>query len=186
MEATPASLLHRLREPSDGEAWRRFVKIYTPLLYHWAERWGLQSQDAADLVQDVFVVLLQSLPKFRYDPQRSFRAWLHTVVRTKWCDWQRRRGRAVFEETGLSGVETTPEWTAREELEFRSHLIGRVLQLVTEEFGETTVAAFRSTAIDERPAREVAAELGLTENAVYLARGRVMRRLRTELDGMWN
>lgn len=186
MEATPASLLYRLREPSNDEAWRRFVNIYTPLLYRWAERWGLQSQDAADLVQEVFVVLLQSLPKFDYDPQRSFRAWLHTVVRTKWCDWHRRRGRVVVDDAGLSGVESTPEWAAREEAEFRSHVIGRTLQLLAEEFGPTTIAAFRATAIEGRSASDVAAELELTENAVYLARGRVMRRLRMELEGMWN
>ena len=84
MESTPASLLLRLRQPSDEEAWKRFVRIYTPLLWHWAERWGLQADDAADLVQEVFVVLLKSLPTFEYDRNRSFRAWLHTVVRTKW------------------------------------------------------------------------------------------------------
>ena len=186
MESTPASLLLRLRQPSDEEAWKRFVRIYTPLLWHWAERWGLQADDAADLVQEVFVVLLKSLPTFEYDRNRSFRAWLHTVVRTKWCDWQRRRGIAVAGDAGLSGVETTPEWAAREESEFRSHVIGRVLHMLTDEFGPTTIAAFRATAIDERSAREVAAELGLTENAVYLARGRVMRRLKTELEGMWS
>lgn len=186
MDSTPASLLYRLREPSDDEAWRRFVKIYTPLLYHWVERWGMQSQDAADLVQEVFVVLLQSLPKFVYDPQRSFRAWLHTVMRTKWCDWQRRRGRAVTDDAGLSGVEASPEMAAREEAEFRSYVIGRTLQLLEEEFGVKTISAFRATAIDQRAARDVAQELGLTENAVYLARGRIMRRLREELDGMWS
>ena len=186
MDSTPASLLLRLRETSDEEAWPRFVKIYTPLLYRWVERYGLQPQDSADLVQEVFIVLLQSLPKFVYDPQRSFRAWLHTVVRTKWCDWQRRRGTAVTDDAGLSGVEAPPELAAREESEFRSYVIGRTLQLLEEEVGTKTIAAFRATAIEQRSARDVAQELGLTENAVYLARGRIMRRLREELNGMWS
>lgn len=186
MDSTPASLLYRLREPSDQEAWRRFVNIYTPLLYHWVQGWGSQAQDASDIIQEVFIVLLQSLPKFVYNPQRSFRAWLHTVVRTKWCDWQRRRGRVVTENSGLSGVETLPDWAVREEAEFRSYVIARTLQLLEGEFGAKTISAFRATAIEQRVARDVAQELGLTENAVYLARGRVMRRLREELAGMWN
>src|ERR1700730_18807813 len=79
MDRTPASLLEQVRNPADQEAWKRFVRLYTPLLFHWAHRIHLQDQDAADLVQDVFTVLFQKLPEFRYDPARSFRAWLRTV-----------------------------------------------------------------------------------------------------------
>lgn len=148
---------------------------------------GQSGDDAADLVQEVFVVLLRSLPKFNYDSDRSFRAWLHTVMRTKWVDWQRRRRREPANDVGLSSATVDDEaLIAIEETEFRSQLIGRALELLSEEFGPATIAAFRATAIDSRSPRDVAAELGLTENAVYLARGRVMRRLRTELDGMWD
>ena len=76
MSKTPASLLDRLRRPAQPEAWRRFVELYTPLLYYWARCVGPASPEAADLVQDVFVVLLQKLPEFTYDRHRSFRAWL--------------------------------------------------------------------------------------------------------------
>src|SRR5215469_10776017 len=88
MDITPASLLDHLRNPADQAAWKRFVQIYTPLMYHWAHRIRLQDQDAADLVQDVFTVLVQKLPEFRYDRQRSFRAWLKTVLLNKWREQQ--------------------------------------------------------------------------------------------------
>jgi RNA polymerase sigma-70 factor (ECF subfamily) len=106
MDTTPASLLERLRQPGERHAWDRFVDLYTPLIYSWACRMGLQAEDAADLVQEVFIVLLHKMAEFHYDPQRSFRAWLRTVVVNKWHDIRRRseatlRGGAA---DGLSGV----------------------------------------------------------------------------------
>ena len=187
MDSTPASLLFQLREDSNEEAWTRFVLLYTPMLYRWAERTSQSKVDAADLVQEVFVVLLRSLPSFSYDGSRSFRAWLHTVLRTKWCDWQRRHRRLPANDAGLSGAADDQSKTIEiEDAEFRTQLISRALELLTDEFGETTILAFRRTAIESRSATEVATELGLTTNAVYLARGRVMRRLRIELEGMWD
>lgn len=78
---TPTTLLNRLRSPGDRDAWAQFVHLYTPLLYHWVRKLGLGTTEAADLVQDVFVTLLRTLPTFEYDRQRSFRAWLRTVTR---------------------------------------------------------------------------------------------------------
>jgi RNA polymerase sigma-70 factor (ECF subfamily) len=91
MNPTPVSLLERLRRPDERAAWDRFVELYTPLLYYWARRAGLQESDAADLVQDVFALLVQKLPEFTYEPGRSFRAWLHTVTLNKWRERHRRR-----------------------------------------------------------------------------------------------
>ena len=73
MTKTPSSLLERLRQPFEPESWARFVSLYTPLIYAWARRVGLQEEDAADLVQDVLVTLLKVLPTFNYDRQQSFR-----------------------------------------------------------------------------------------------------------------
>ena len=81
---TPASLLERLRQPADPAAWSRFVELYTPLLYGWARRVGLPEQDAADLVQDVFVQLVRKLPDFTYDRHKTFRGWLRAVTLNKW------------------------------------------------------------------------------------------------------
>src|SRR5947207_15381474 len=92
MTKTPASLLERLRQPFEPEAWSRFVALYTPLIYSWARRVGLQEPDAADLVQDVFVTLLQVLPTFAYDRRQSFRKWLRTVTLNRWRKDRNRPG----------------------------------------------------------------------------------------------
>ena len=71
MTKTPSSLLERLRQPFEAAAWEQFVSLYTPLIYSWGRRVGLQEQDAADLVQDVFVTLVQVLPTFTYDRHKA-------------------------------------------------------------------------------------------------------------------
>jgi RNA polymerase sigma-70 factor (ECF subfamily) len=186
MHSTPATLLQRLRQPGDADAWRQFVHLYTPLFYQWTRRLGLQSADAADLVQEVFLKLCRALPHFQYDRRRSFRAWLFTVLRNQWQEWCRR---PVPVPTG--DVEETQDERAQdngagaiEEEEYRAHLRGRALRLIQSEFSSSTWQAFWATVVDGRPAVEVAAEVGLTPNAVYLARGRVLRRLREALDGL--
>lgn len=87
---TPASLLERLRQPAPESAWTRFVQLYTPLLFFWARRLGLRDADAADLVQDVLVLLVRKLPEFSYDRNKSFRAWLRTVTLNCWRNGARR------------------------------------------------------------------------------------------------
>src|SRR6185369_6361079 len=84
MLSTSVTLLERVRKRDDQAAWERFVALYTPLLYRWAQRAGLADQDAADLVQDVLVLLMQELPNFEYDAaRRNFRGWLKTVTINK-------------------------------------------------------------------------------------------------------
>src|SRR5262245_44760574 len=91
MDTTSVSLLQRLRQPAvEQAAWERFTALYTPLVYYWLRRQGVQQPDAADLVQEVFVILVQKLPEFTYDPGRSFRAWLRTITLNKLREWRRR------------------------------------------------------------------------------------------------
>lgn len=182
MTTTPVSLLERLRQPSEQQAWAQFVELYTPLLFHWTRRLGLAAPDAADLVQDVFTVLVQAMPEFRYDSQKSFRAWLKTILTNRWRNWQRRPA-----EVPLSRAEAPtlpPEIEDLEEREYRQHLVGRALQLMQAQFEPNTWKACRELVLAGRPAAEVAAELGLSVNAVYLAKSRVLRRLRQELEGL--
>jgi RNA polymerase sigma-70 factor (ECF subfamily) len=186
MDQTPASLLERLRQPAEHRAWERFVQLYTPLLFYWARRVGLGDADAADLVQDVFTLLVQKLPEFTYDRHKSFRAWLRTVTLNKWRDRRRRPvplpaafgGAALPEPAVPDGAEAF--W----EEEYRSHLVGRALEVMRAEFHPTTWKACWEFVACGRPAAEVAAELGISENAVYIAKCRVLRRLRQELDGL--
>src|SRR6516165_5071035 len=95
MTETPISLLERLRRPASADDWTRFVKLYTPLLHRWAKRLGLDAEEADDLVQEVFAVLVRKLPEFRYDPGRRFRGWLWTVMLNKVRENKRRMDAAV-------------------------------------------------------------------------------------------
>jgi RNA polymerase sigma-70 factor (ECF subfamily) len=183
MFTTSVALLERLRQPAAHDAWQRFVHLYTPLLYHWAGRLGLQQQDAADLVQDVLTILVQKLPEFRYDQQRSFRAWLRTVLLNRWRHGCRRRAPV----TGAAGQ---PEAAVPDPLddlaedEYRTYLVGRALRLLQSEFQPGTWRAFWEFVVDGRPASEVAAGLGMRADSVYVAKSRVLRRLRQELAGL--
>jgi RNA polymerase sigma-70 factor (ECF subfamily) len=186
MKNTPHSLLERLRRPDDPAAWERFVQLYTPLLCHWARRLGLQGPEAADLVQDVFMLLVQKLPDFRYDPARRFRAWLWTVTLNRCRERQRRP--AALPQPGdpdaLAQVAVPDETDAVVEEEYRRYLTRRALELMQAEFQPATWRAFWECVVNERRAADVARELGLTENAVHLAKGRVLRRLRQDLAGL--
>ena len=179
---TPASLLERLRRAASPEAWARFVDLYTPLLYYWARRAGLQEADAADLVQDVLIVLFQKLPEFTYDPKRSFRGWLRTVTLNKW----RERRRRQVPVAGAAPVEAASEdpLGALEEMEYRQHLVQRALEGLRLEFPATTWDAFQGHVIAGRPAAEVAQALGVRLGTIYAAKSRVLARLRRELDGL--
>jgi RNA polymerase sigma-70 factor (ECF subfamily) len=185
MHTTPVSLLERLRQPDKRDAWDRFVKLYTPLLYYWARRAGLDEPDAADLVQEVFAVLVKTLPEFRYDPCRSFRSWLRTITLNKWRERQRRVGTRREEgNEDLSGLAGEDPAEALWEAEYRQHLVQRALEVMQSEFQPATWKACWSMVVEDRPATDVAAELGLSPGAVRSAKFRVLTRLREELQGL--
>jgi RNA polymerase sigma-70 factor (ECF subfamily) len=94
-QRTSASLLHRLQnDVSDEAAWKTFVERYGPRIYSWCRQWQLQDPDAQDVTQEVLLELVEKLRRFRYDPSRSFRAWLKTLVHHAWQDFLDRRRRA--------------------------------------------------------------------------------------------
>jgi RNA polymerase sigma-70 factor (ECF subfamily) len=184
---TPISLLERLRKPNNQEAWREFVALFTPLLCEWAGRLGLRDADAADLVQDVLVILVTELPTFQYDSRRSFRGWLRTVMHNRWCDQQRREGKVVVVGAGLlphlPGPNPIDSFT---EAEYSQYLAVRALRLMKAEFEENTWKACWERVVEGRPAGEVAAELDMTVNAVHVATSRVLARLRERMAGLFD
>lgn len=181
MESTSATLLERVRHRDDEAAWRRFVLLYTPLFYSWCAEIGLQGADAADLVQEVFTLLVQKLPEFDYDPNKKFRAWLHTVLRNKWREKHRRRSPLLL---GAEAEELPEKSEVFGEVEYRRHLVGRALELIRNDFQEATWTAWQEFVVKGRPAAAVALELNVSVHSVYLAKSRVLRRLRQELNGL--
>lgn len=186
MTRTPSSLLQRLRQPFEPQAWARFVALYAPMIHSWGRRIGLQEPDAADLVQDVFVTLLQVLPTFAYDRQRSFRKWLRTVTVNRWRKDHKRSGhRTVQGQDGqLEAVASSADLEEQWEVAYQQHLAHRALSLMRTDFAESTWKACWETAVAGRSAADVARELGLSIGAVYAAKFRVLNRLRRELEGL--
>jgi RNA polymerase sigma-70 factor, ECF subfamily len=186
MNTTPVSLLERVRQPTDQDAWGRFVQLYTPLLFYWARRCGLQPDDAADLMQEVFATLFRRLPDFAYDQHKSFRSWLRTVTLNHWRDRQRRTAtRPLPGDVGqLDGLEAPSDLSALEDEEYRQHIVSQAVRIMRTDFPPATWQAFWDHGVLGQPAAEVAAKSGLTVAAVYGAKFRVLSRLRQELRGL--
>ena len=187
--ATRASLLVRLRDPQDKEAWGQFVQLYAPVVYGFARQRGLQDADAADLMQEVFRSVAGAAGRLEYDPKRgSFRGWLYTITRNKiftFLDSQRRQVRG----SGDSGAQTFLEGQAGREdgtgelwdQEYERSAFAWAAERVRGEFHEATWQAFWLTAVDGQSARDAGRQLGLSPGAVYVAKSRVIARLREEI-----
>jgi RNA polymerase sigma-70 factor (ECF subfamily) len=186
MYTTSISLLERLRQPGQQQAWERFVQIYTPLLYYWARHLGLQTQDAADLVQEIFTTLVQKLPEYAYDPNKSFRSWLHTVCLNKWRDLGRRRSEKPLDpkDNVFADLAVNDPTEGFLQSEYARFVLGRALQVMQRDFEPTTWKACWEALVMDRSPADVAAELGIRVGAVYVAKSRVLSRLRQELNGL--
>lgn len=187
METTSTSLLRRLRETQDEKAWTRFVDLYGPLIFYWGRQHGLNSTDAADLVQDVMTVLVAKLPAFEYDPRKRFRGWLRTITLNRLRDAARRKAAVPGFESPemLKSQAASGKEGLFEETEYRSYIATRALHLMRSEFREEIWQACWKQVVEGKTASEVASELHLTINTAYLAKSRVLSRLREELDGLW-
>ncbi len=185
---TRASLLLRLRDPQDGAAWQQFVDLYGPLVYGYARKQGLQDADAADLSQEVLCEIAGGLGRLDYDPARgAFHNWLLTVVRRRLWKWQaaqKRRPRASGDSAIRALLEQRPAPEPAEaawEAEWQQSAFAWACELVRRDVTDRTWQAFWRTAVEGQPGKRVAADLGLSVAAVYLARSRVLARLKEVL-----
>ena len=192
MTDTPRSLLERLRHQPDEESWKRLVDLYTPLLSRWLRQAGVDGSDADDVAQEVFVAVVRELPTFQHNQQRgAFRCWLRAILvhrlRQYWNDKQTTI-EPVGSDGGLQTLERLEDPASDlNQLWDREHdvlLAQRILQLIENDFITSTWQAFRRVVLDGAKPAEVAAELGLSVNAVLLAKSRVLRRARQEIDGL--
>lgn len=161
--------------------------LYGPVLYDWARRDGLRDEDAADVVQEVYLALTRHIERFGRQPDGTFRGWLWTVLRSKVVDLVRRRrlrpeaqgGSDAYER--LLQAETPADGSSAVDAPPPSWLMTRVVETIRPEFKESSWRAFQLLVIDEQSPADVAAALGLSLNAVYIARSRILTRLRDEL-----
>ncbi len=189
---TPVSLLDRLRDQNDQRDWERFVQLYRPLITMWLTRAGILESDREDLLQDVMAALVQSVPTFEHNGRAgAFRCWLKSVASHRVLDYCRHKNRTVFmsmgpgDESQITGLMIEDRMLADNwEQEHDDWILKRLLTLVADDFARSTWLAFRRTAIDGSAPTIVARELGLTVNAVMIAKSRVLKRLRQEAAGL--
>jgi RNA polymerase sigma-70 factor (ECF subfamily) len=192
MSDTSVSLLDRLRLQPDAESWQRLVDLYTPLIHGWLRRYSVASADADDLTQEVMAVLVRELPRFQHSGQPgAFRSWLRTItVNRLRILWRSRQNRAVatgdsdFLEVLDQLADPHSDLSRRWDQEHDQHVARRLMQLIEPQFEPRTWRAFRRVVLDGVKASTVAAELGMSVNAVLLAKSRVLSRLRQEMQGL--
>jgi RNA polymerase sigma-70 factor (ECF subfamily) len=187
-EPTRASLLVRIRDPRDRSAWGEFVEIYAPLVYAMARRLGLQDADAADLAQDVLRSVSRSIGRLDYDPRKgSFRSWLFTVTRNalnSYFEAQKRSPRGSGDSSVQAWLEARPDpatESAAWDREFQQRLLAHAADQVRPSVQQTTWEAFWQTAVEGMPVQDVAARLGMSVGAVYIARSRVLGRIKDQV-----
>lgn len=182
---TRASLLLRLRQPEDESAWREFSEIYVPLVQAFARRRGLQDADVADLTQEVLRRVVGAIARLEYDPERgSFRGWFLTIARNELKKFFQKRPenhpeltQNLIEEVPAEDVEA--EWWNRE---WERNLFTKAAGQIREDFQETTWQAFWRTGVEGHAPKDVATDLEMTVAAVYLAKSRVMARLKEQVQ----
>lgn len=183
---TSLTLLERVKN-QDPQAWQRLVHLYGPLVYQWCRRWQVSGEDAGDISQDVFQAVAAHIGTFRRDSARhSFRGWLWTIARNKMRDHFRRRHDqpvAAGGSTAQMQLQLVPELLPEDgdEETATASLVHRALELLHGEFNARHWQMFWRAVVEGHAPKEIAADLGVTPDAVRMAKSRVLRRLREEL-----
>jgi RNA polymerase sigma factor (sigma-70 family) len=191
--ATRASLLNRLKDQEDQDGWREFFDTYWRLIYSFARKSGLAETDAEEVVQDTMITLAKLMPGFVYDPSKgSFKSWLFLTVKRRLIDHQRKAARwnQRMEPMVEEGTGTTPdpEDPARPVLdmlwssEWESHVLDRALQRIRSKVSERQYLMYDLHVLKDVPLKTVAANLQTSAMSVYMAKHRVGKLLKAELE----
>jgi RNA polymerase sigma-70 factor (ECF subfamily) len=188
---TSASLLERLRTSPDEAAWQRLDALYRPLIRRWLLRDPSLREEADDLVQEVMSVLVHTLADFQRQRNGSFRRWLRTITVHRLSAFYRsRKNRPValgspLEDSPLMQLaDPNSELGSQWDREHDRYVLKRLMELIAPLFEPTTLAAFRRVAIDGIKPAQASEELGISLNAVLVAKSRVLSRLRQEAEGL--
>lgn len=192
MAETSTSLLEAARHDVDGAAWQKLVQLYSPLIRGWLRRHATADHELDDLVQEVFAVVVRRFPDFERQPRTgAFRCWLRTITVNCLRDfWRARRVRPraggdsdfqlMLEQLSDSDSPLSRAWDEEHDRYVTEYL----LAVVKPDFSEQTWLAFKRATIDDLPASQIAQELGISVNAVFIAKSRVLSRLRQQGRGL--
>lgn len=189
---TRASLLVQLRDGTNQAAWQEFVKLYGPVVYGFARKRGLQDADAADLMQDVLRSVSNAISRLEYDrKQGTFRGWLYTITRNKVFNFlsaRRHRPQGTGDSSTNEMLNSHPDASSDGEdtweMEYQRRVAAVAMERVKGEFQEKTWRAFWLTAVDGVAVAEVSRQTGLSAGAIYVAKSRVLMRLKEEVEAM--
>jgi RNA polymerase sigma-70 factor (ECF subfamily) len=191
LTTTPISLLERLRLRPDADSWQRLVDLYAPLVAFWLRTLGLQAVDVEDLTQETLAKLVREMPNFHHNLRTgAFRRWLRGIVLNQLRTFRRVRqpipagGDPSLEQALDLLEEPDSDLSRRWDEEHDQHVVRRFLELIQPEFEKTTWQAFQMVVFENKTTRETAASLGLSPNAVRIAKSRVLARFRQEIDGL--
>ena len=182
---TRPSLLMRLKNARDDAAWSQFLEIYAPVVYRYCRRRGLQDGDACAVTQEVMAQVARTAPQFDYHPERGrFRDWLGVLARNKLIDHARTAARAARLVNGsaldpdkIAANGADSDWSE----EFDAQLYRAALERIRTHFEPTSWRAFELTWVDGEPAASAARALGISVDTVYVAKSRILKRLREEV-----
>lgn len=186
---TSLSMLQGMRDHNPLQ-WNRFVQLFGPLVYGWCRKREIPEHDAADIVQDVFLAVAKQIDHFRKEcPSDTFCGWLRRITQHKVADHFRQRAKHPSPLGGSTAqvqmnhveMEATEIWTAEDVDQENQALYRRALALLEDSFEPRTWQAFWKTVIEDQNAHAIATELKMTVGAVYNAKYKVLRKLRTEL-----
>lgn len=192
MNDTSLSLLQRARNSDENEAWHRLNELYAPLIRSWLLKYDLQASDVDDLAQEVMLAVSRNIESFDHNGHPgAFRAWLKSILvnrlRNFWRSRDRRPGASGgsdmdrrLAELDDPASQVTLIWNK----EHDQHVLKHLLAIVEPQFAATSWAAFRKTTLEGQKPNAVAADLGISLNAVFIAKSRVISRLRQEADGL--
>jgi RNA polymerase sigma-70 factor (ECF subfamily) len=192
---TRISLILRLQRPSDAEAWQQFCEIYQPLVFRIARSRGLQNADADDLTQEVLVRVAKSVGRWQPEADRgSFRGWISTIARNLVIDFLRKQSagcpvtqhsdvhRLLAEIPEGGSVDDHAKATQYFDAEHERQMFFWAANKIKSSFQDRTWQVFWETTVNERPVSDVSRELEMSRGAIYVARSRVIARLRKTIE----
>jgi RNA polymerase sigma-70 factor (ECF subfamily) len=184
MSTTRGTLLERVRDRDDAQAWEQFFALYAPLLESYARALGLRPADAEEIRDQCLAAVVQRISDFRYERTRgSFKGWLHRIARDKVVDWM-RKPREERAETALA--RTIPDDDERPdelwEREWRAEHVRYAIDEVRREEDEEGRELLRLVLAEDLSAAEISGRTGLNPNQVYKARARFLERVREVLE----
>lgn len=177
---TQPSLVMRLRDHSDASAWNEFVSVYSPLIYDFCRTRELQASDAADVTQEVLFRVSKAIRQFEYDRSKGhFRDWLARIVLNEIRRLTKKQVHIVTAPEELDDDSGTLESSWNEQ--FQHYIFSKALERSKSHFNEETWTMFKLSWLEKVPVDQVSQELGVALDRIYVARSRVLKRLRLEV-----